>query len=140
VCFWKVKVGRISPFTVLTAEEPRDSFPASALSSTPYNRTHSVLSRSSVPFRSTASREARGEAVGKTIDTFFYMLLTIFCVVMLAFVVVVIAGCTAATGYRAFDLLSKGEITKGLFEGARFCLFGFLLIRLFQPSKWKQAD
>jgi hypothetical protein len=68
------------------------------------------------------------------------MVLTIFCMVMMAFIVVVIAGCTVAAGYRAFDLLSKGEITKGLFEGASFCLFGFALIRAFQPSKWEQVD
>jgi hypothetical protein len=60
--------------------------------------------------------------------------------VMVAVVVFVLAGCIVASGYRAFDLLSKGEIKKGLFEGASFCLFGFALIRAFQPSKWEQAD
>jgi hypothetical protein len=76
----------------------------------------------------------------RTIGNFFYMVLAFFCMLMVAFIVVVIAGSTVATGYRAFDLLSKGEITKGLFEGASFCLFGFALIRAFQPSKWKQVD
>jgi hypothetical protein len=59
---------------------------------------------------------------------------------MLVAFVVVIAGCTVATGYRVFDLLSKGEITKGPFEGFSFCLFGFALIRAFQPSKWNTVD
>ena len=71
----------------------------------------------------------------KTIGTFFYMVLTIFFMVMAACIVVLIAGCTVATGYRTFDLLSKGEITKGLFEGVSFCLFGFALIRAFQIKK-----
>jgi hypothetical protein len=76
----------------------------------------------------------------KTIGECFYIVLAIFCMVMMAFIVVVIAGCTVASGYRAFDLLSNGEITKGLFEGASFCLFGFALIRVFQQSKWEQVD
>jgi hypothetical protein len=76
----------------------------------------------------------------KMIGAFFYMVLTIFCMAMMALIVVVIAGCTVASGNRAFDLLSKGEITKGLFEGASFCLFGFALIRAFRPSKWEQVD
>jgi hypothetical protein len=76
----------------------------------------------------------------KTIGAFFYMVLTIFCLVMVAFVVFVIAGCAVASCYRAFDLLSKGEITKGLFEVVSFFLFGSALIRAFQSSKWKAVD
>lgn len=60
--------------------------------------------------------------------------------VMVAFVVFVLAGCTVASGYRAFDLLSKGEIRKGLFEVFSFVLFGSGFIRAFQPSKWKAGD
>jgi hypothetical protein len=52
----------------------------------------------------------------KTVGNSLYMLLTIFCMVMVALVIFVLAGCTVASGYRAFDLLSKGEIRKGLFE------------------------
>jgi hypothetical protein len=54
--------------------------------------------------------------------------------------VLVQCGCTVASGNRAFDLLSKGEIRKGLFEVFSFFLFGSGFIRAFQPSKWKAVD
>jgi hypothetical protein len=76
----------------------------------------------------------------KTVGNFFFMVLAIFCMVMVALVVFVLAGCTVASGYRAFDLLSKGEISKGLFEVFSFFLFGSGFVRAFQPSKWDQAD
>jgi hypothetical protein len=72
----------------------------------------------------------------KAIGAFFYMLLKIIMMVMVALVVFIMAGSAVASGYRAFDLLSKGEITKGLFEAFSSFLFGFGSIRAFQPSKW----
>jgi hypothetical protein len=72
----------------------------------------------------------------KAIGNFFYMLLTIFMMVMVALVVFVLAGFAVESGYRAFDLLSKGEIAKGLFEAFSAFLFGSGFIRAFQPSKW----
>jgi hypothetical protein len=68
----------------------------------------------------------------KTIGTLFFMVMT-------ACIVVLIASCTVATDYRALDLLSKGEIMQGIYEGVSFCLFDFALIRAFQPSK-EQVD
>jgi hypothetical protein len=63
-----------------------------------------------------------------------------FFMVMASCIVVLIAACTVATGYRTFDSLSKGEIMKGIYVGAGFCLFGLALVRAFQPSKWEQVD
>jgi hypothetical protein len=74
--------------------------------------------------------------LAKIIGRFFYMLLTIFMMVMFALVVFIMAGSAVACGYRAFELLSTGEITKGLFQAFSSFLFGFGSIRAFQPSKW----
>jgi hypothetical protein len=75
------------------------------------------------------SREARGEAVDESNWRIFFMLLTIFMMVMFALVVFVMAGFAVDSGYRAFDLLSKGEIAKGLFQAFSAFLFGFGTIR-----------
>jgi hypothetical protein len=72
----------------------------------------------------------------KAVGNFFYMLLTILMIVMFALVVFILGGSAVASGYRAFDLLSKGEIAKGLFEAFSAFLFGSGFIRAFQPSKW----